>query len=247
MTQTVPLCPDHRHQIVAPRHPFGQFHPFRWGGRGRLQLQRPAHPRQHFRIDPVGFGPVGFSQLAGRAGIFPGVARVDAGKVGFEPGQRLGQGAVLRRTPRRLQGWDSGEVAVSIRRRVRAHTPGAHLRTAHPKVRTQKKHLTPGDRCRGEREGCGESARNGWRAGRSGERGRSPQRETLDLQTKSGDPAVKQHATWGRLEPVTCPDVDTPMRCFAAGRGFYLIFRGFTAQSARGENAACGQKLPRWR
>ncbi len=90
MIQTVPLCPDHRHQIVAPRHQFGQFHPFGRGGRGRLQLQRPAHPRQHFSIDPVGFG-----QLAGRAGIFPGVARVDAGKVGFEPGQRLGQRSLV--------------------------------------------------------------------------------------------------------------------------------------------------------
>ncbi len=36
----------------------------------------------------------------------------------------------------------SGTVATLIRLRARTQTQGAHLRTAHPKVRTQKKCLT---------------------------------------------------------------------------------------------------------
>ena len=41
-----------------------------------------------------------------------------------------------------VEGRGMGPVVVLIRLRARTQTQGAHLRTAHPKVRTQKKHLT---------------------------------------------------------------------------------------------------------
>jgi hypothetical protein len=73
--------------------------------------------------------------------------------------------------------------AVLISFRARTQMRGAHLRTAHPKVRTQKKCLTLEERCAsaprihirpgwnrgpgGHREGRGASARNGGGARRS--------------------------------------------------------------------------------
>ena len=148
-----------------------------------------------------------------------------------------------------ISGLEGHGVAAPISWRVRTQAQAAHLRTAHPKLRTQKKHLTletyrasaprirvrpgwsrgargvsleqersGGNRSRSKREGRGECARNGWKAGRGGEPGRSLRHEPLGLRTESGDLDVKQHATWGLLEPVTCPHVDTSKKRYAAGR-----------------------------
>ena len=46
-----------------------------------------------------------------------------------------------------ISGPEGQGVAAPISWRVRTHTRGAYLRTAHPKVRTQKKSLTLGERC----------------------------------------------------------------------------------------------------